>query len=299
MFKSLGQDQNFLGLENEFSTFEKSSAVIVPAPYARTSGHERILSQGPAKILRASRLIEPFDEESKREISRERGIATLPPLNFGKKSDEVALQTIHELVTTLLGLNKFVVTLGGEHAISSAAIAAYAKRFPQLSVLQLDARPELRDKHQGNKYSHASVMARVCEFLDPTRLVQVGIRSENRSEAEYIREHGIRTFYAHEIRNGTYARLLRTWDDLVVEALTDTVYVTLDVSVFDPSIMPATRAPQPNGLLWTEVTRCLRSVGRKKKIVGFDVVELAPIEGLVHPDVTAAKLINKFLTIAL
>jgi agmatinase len=105
--------------------------------------------------------------------------------------------------------------------------------------------------------------------------------------------------YAHEIRNGTHSRFLRTWDDAVVEKLTDQVYVSFDVSAFDPSIMPATRAPEPNGLFWDEVMRCLKKVGQKRKIVGCDVVELAPINGLRYPDIAAAKLVSKILNYAL
>ena len=299
MFRSLGKEKNFLGLEDEFSTFEHSLVVVVSAPYARGEGRGMSTADAPARILKASRNVEWFDEETKREIARERGIATLVPLNFARKSDEAALQEINESTTSLLSLNKFVVTLGGEHTISSATVAAYAKKFPGLSVLQFDAHAELRDKFQGNKYSHASVMARVCEFLDPGRLVQVGIRSQSRAEAEFARDHGVRTFYAHEIRNGNYARLLKTWDDAVVEALTDQVYVSFDMSAFDPSVVPATRSPQPNGLFWDEVTRCLKKLGRKKKIVGLDVVELSPIEGLHYPETTAAKLVSKTLNYAL
>ncbi len=299
MAKFLGKDKNFLGLESEFSTFDKSTVVVVPAPFGRSAGRNPVSTNGPGRILEASRHVELFDEETKREVSRERGIATLPPLSFAKKSDEASLQHINEIVASLLGLSKFVVTLGGEHAISSATIAAYAKKFPGLSVLQFDAHSELRNKFEGNKYSYASVMARVCEFLDPGRLVQVGIRSQSRAEAEFARDHGVRTFYAHEIRNGNYARLLKTWDDGVVESLSDAVYVSFDVSAFDPSIMPSTRAPEPNGLSWDDVTRCLKKVGTKKRIVGFDIVELEPIDGLHHPDITAAKLVSKILNYAL
>jgi agmatinase len=153
--------------------------------------------------------------------------------------------------------------------------------------------------YQGNKYSHASVMARVCEFLDPNRLVQVGIRAQCKEEAEFIRENGVHTFYAHEIRNRTFSRVIKEWDDYVVDALTEEVYVSFDVDGFDPSIMPATGTPEPNGLYWNEAMTLLRKVARKRRIVGLDVVELAPMKGLHHPDLTTAKLVSKVLNYAL
>lgn len=299
MFKVLGNEQNFLGLEKEHSTFDSSRIIIVPVPYEHTVSYGGGTKNGPRAILDASHYVEYFDEETKREIYKEYGIATLLPLNFLKKKDEGALQEIHETVLSLIGLNKFVAILGGEHTISSATIAAFAKKFSNLSVLQFDAHSDLRDQYLGNKYSHASVMARVCEFLDPKKLVQVGIRAQCKEEAEFIRDNNINTFYAHELRSGAYTRFLRTWDDEVVEHLTDTVYVSFDVDGLDPSIMPATGTPEPNGLFWDEILRCLKKVGQKRKIVGFDVVEFAPIKGLHHPDLTAAKLVSKILNYSL
>ena len=299
MVKSLGKDQNFLGIEKEFSDFDTADVVIVSAPFEHATTYGGGAKNGPRAILEASRQVEVFDEETKREICKEHGIATLPPLSLSKKKDEVALQEIHNTVSGLLGRNKFVVTLGGEHTISSATIAAHARKFIDLSVLQFDAHSGLRNEYQGNKYSHASVMARVCEFLEPVKLVQVGVRAQCREEAEFVRDHNVHAFYAHEIRNGVHTRFLRTWDDAVVDTLSDQVYVTFDVDGFDPSIMPSTGTPEPNGLYWDEVMRCLRKVGQKKRIVGLDVVELAPIKGLRHPDLMTAKLVSKILNYAL
>lgn len=299
MQKTLDSKSNFLGLQKEQSTFETSKIAILPVPYEHTVSYRGGTKSGPAAILKASHFVETFDEETKRDISQEHGIATLTPLDFGKKRDAPAMQLVHDAATDLLEKEKFVVTLGGEHSISAPVIAAFAKRYTDLSVLQFDAHSDLRSEYQGTKYSHASVMARVCEFLDPKRLVQVGVRAQSREEAEYIRDNGVNTFYAHEIREGKYTRILKYWDDAVVEKLTDHVYITFDVDGFDPSVMPATGTPEPNGLFWAEVMQCLRKVGRRHKIVGFDVVELAPIKGLHHPDLTAAKLVSKILNYSL
>jgi agmatinase len=299
MTKVLDIKHNFLGIEKQYSTFETSKIVILPAPYEHTVSYGSGTKKGPEAILKASHYVEWFDEETKREIYKEHGIATLPLLVLEKKKDEAALQIIYDSVLDVIQLQKFVVTLGGEHTISSATIAAHAKIFPNLSVLQFDAHSDLRPEYLGNKYSHASVMSRVCEFFDPHRLIQVGIRAQCKEEAEYIRDHGVHTFYAHEIRRGSYTRVLKYWDDFVVEKLTDNVYITFDIDVFDPSIIPATGTPEPNGLFWDEVIQCIRKITRKHRIVGFDVVELAPIKFLHHADLTTAKLVSKILNYAL
>ncbi len=298
-FKTLDSHQNFLGIDKEHSSFESSRIVVLPVPYEMSSVQRTGSKSGPRAILQASHELETFDEETKREVVREYGVATLEPLSPEKKGEEKALQEIHELILEMLGLNKFIVSLGGEHSITSAIIAAFAKKITGLSVLQFDAHCNLRGKFHGDKYSSASVMARVCEYLEPSNLVQVGIRSQNRDEAEFIRDNNVNVFYAHEIRSGTYTRLLKYWDDAVVDHLTDSVYVTFDVDVLSPSLMPATGAPEPGGLSWHEVMRCLRKVGRKKRIVGFDVVEFAPIRNLHYPDVVAAKLALKMINYAL
>ncbi|MBN1399053.1 MAG: agmatinase [Bacteroidetes bacterium] len=299
MVKVLDIKQNFLGLEKQYSTFENSKVVVLPVPYEHTVSYGGGTKNGPDAILKASQYVEFFDEETKREIYKEYGIATLPPLSFEKKKNEAAMQYIYDTVFPLVEKQKFVVALGGEHTISSAVIAAHAKHYPDLSVLHFDAHSDLRPEYNGNKYSHASVMARVCEFLDPTRLVQAGIRAQCREEAEFIRDHGIHTYYAHEIRQGSYTKILKYWDDFIIDNLTDDVYISFDVDVFDPSIMPATGTPEPNGLFWNEVMQCIRRVSRKRHIVGFDVVELAPIKILPFADITAAKIVSKILNYAL
>lgn len=295
MFKTLDIKSNFLGIQKEHSSFSRSRVAILPIPYEQTVSYGAGTTDGPKAILEASHYVEFYDEETGREIYKESGIATLRSLNFTKKRQEESLQLIYDTAAAVLKADKFLVSLGGEHTISQALIAAYAEPYPDLSVLQIDAHSDLRAEYQGNKYSHASVMARVCEFLDPKRIVQVGTRAQAIEEAQFIRENGVTTLYAHEIRAGRYTKLLRYWEDFAIDRLTDHVYVTFDVDGLDPSIMPATGTPEPNGLLWSETMKLLRKLGERKTVVGFDVVELAPITGLHHPNLTAAKLVSKML----
>ena len=299
MMKVVDAKKNFFGIEKQYSSFETSKVVVVPVPYEHAAGYGRGTKFGPEAIIKASQHVGLFDEETKREIYKEVGIATLPPLSFEKKKEEQALQYMYDTTLDLVDRQKFAVTLGGEHTIASAPIAAYAKRYPDLSVLHFDAHSDLHAEYKGNKYSRVSIMARVCEFLDPHKLVQVGVRAQSKEEAEFIRERGVHAFFAHEIRRGTHTKVLKYWDDYVVEKLSDTVYISFDVDVFDPSIMPATGMPEPNGLFWNEILQCIRKVSRKRRIVGLDVVELAPIKILPHADITTAKLISKVLNYAL
>lgn len=293
-FRGLHARSNFLGLEARHSRFESSRIAVLPAPYEHTVSYGGGTARGPSAIVHASHFVEFYDEELDRELCFETGIVTVPSVAFGRRTNRSALQLLERHVEGLLARGKWVMTLGGEHTISFAPIAAHLRRYPDLSVLQLDAHSDLRDSYQGNIYSHASVMARVCEILEPSRLVQAGIRAQSIDEARFIRERGVRTFYAHEIRSGRHP----DWQESVLASLSDNVYVSVDVDGLDPSIMPSTGTPEPNGLLWAETVRLLRLVGEQKRIVGCDVVELAPVRGVVHPDLTAAKLAYKLMNFA-
>lgn len=295
MFKTLSIGKNFLGIEDEFSSFDRSRVIVLPLPYEQTVSYGGGTENGPAAILEASHYVEFYDEETGREVFRELGIATLEPIVFEGKMQEADLDRIYETTKDLLRADKFVVSLGGEHTISQALIAAYAEKYPTLSVLQIDAHSDLRDEYLGNKFSHAAVMARVCEFLDPRRLVQVGIRAQCIEEAQYIKEHSITTLYAHEIRGGKYTKVLKSWGDYAIDRLSAHVYVTFDVDGFDPSIMPSTGTPEPNGLYWHETMTLLRKLGERKTVVGCDIVELAPVSGVHHPDLSTAKLASKMI----
>jgi agmatinase len=293
--KTLGIKSNFLAIDAASSRYATSRVAILPVPYERTVSYGGGTKRGPAAILEASHYVELYDEETRREVYRELGIATLPPFSAGTKKDRPYLAALEALTARLLADGKFVLTLGGEHTISQAPIAAYAKKFPDLSVLQIDAHSDLRAEYQGSPYSHASVMARVCEIIDPRKLVQVGIRAQCIEEAAFIREKGITTIYAHELRGGTYTRGARTWEDYAVGQLSEHVYVSFDVDGLDPAVMPATGTPEPNGLTWDEAMRLLRKVGERRKVVGSDIVELAPMKGLHHPDLATAKLASKMI----
>lgn len=293
MLPYLPTAENFLGIPPDKST-DTAAIAIQPIPLERTTSYGKGTKDGPREILRASHYVEFYDDEFDRELCFERGIATLEPLPLKKLPHEVALALIEARAMAILQTGKFCVGLGGEHSLTVPLVRAHALKFPDLSILQFDAHADLRTEYEGTPYSHACVMARIAEFLEPSRITQVGIRALSKKEASFIRSAGVRTFYAHAIRRGD-----PQWVDRVLEGLSEQVYITFDVDALDPSIMPATGTPEPEGLNYSEciaIAKRLHESGRR--IVGFDIVELAPIKKLHHPNLTAARLVYKLLNIA-
>lgn len=288
--KTLGIKQNFLAIEKKYSSYKNSSIVILSAPLEKTVSYGKGTANGPKEILKASHYVEFYDEELDTELCFEKGVATLEPLKFGKLSTKKSIEKIYKNVSGLIKDGKFVVTLGGEHSLSSAPAKAHFEAYENLSVLQIDAHSDLRDKYEGSKYSHASVMARVAEFTKD--IVQVGIRAQCIEEAKFIKGSGIKTYYARDIRLGKHGD---NWQSEVVNDLKENVYITFDVDGFDPSILAATGTPEPGGLFWDETMTLLRKIGENKNIVGFDVVELAPSKFHESSNFTTAKLVYKLL----
>jgi agmatinase len=180
--------------------------------------------------------------------------------------------------------------LGAEHTVTLGAVRAARQCYPRLSVLQIDAHSDLRDAYDGNRYSHACVMARIHELGVP--LVQVGIRAQCREEAELIRSSGsVHTLYAHQLR----ARPAAAWIEEMVGHLSEDVYVTVDADGFDPSVIPAVGTPEPNGLTWDEGVQLLRAVCQARRVVGFDVVEVAPVPHSTVSEYALAKLVYKLI----
>lgn len=293
--ETLGIDKNFLGIDKIHSSLESADIVILSAPYEHSVSYGRGTGRGPQAILDASHYVEFWDEEFQRELCFEKGIATLATIDFAGAADAAALGMIEELVREMLSRDKFVVTLGGEHTISAAAIKSHFERYPQMSVLQIDAHSDLREEYEGSRYSHASVMARVLEFLPSQRLVQAGVRAQCREEFERIDRDGISTFFGWEIRQGIYGQ---SWKERVLDALGNDVYITFDIDGLDPSIMPSTGTPEPGGLFWDETIQLMKMIGKHRRIVGFDLVELAPVPDVAWPDFLAAKLVSKMLNAA-
>jgi agmatinase len=275
---------NFGGIAPEYTMYQNAPIVILPIPFDATSTWIKGADGGPAAILEASANMELYDIETDSEIYL-KGIHTADPVIEDSSPEKLALK-VHEKVSKFLDDGKFVVSLGGEHSVTIGVVQAFTQKFPGMSVLQIDAHTDLRQEYEGSRFNHACVMARVRELCP---IVQVGIRSMDIVEKPYIDAE--RIFYAKDIAGRN-----PEWMDRVIEKLTDQVYVTIDLDGFDPSIVPATGTPEPGGLSYYEVVNLLRKLIAHKKLIGFDVVELCPIENNKASDFLATKLIYQLLS---
>jgi len=274
---------SFGGLPNGADDLEEARIVILPVPFDGTVSYRTGTRDGPRAIIEASRNMELYDEELGLEVS-DIGIFTLNELEPTLKSPEAMTLRVRDRVGAILKSEKFPVMLGGEHSITIGGVMALKTQYPELSVLQLDAHGDLRDAYWGSPYSHASAMRRALEFAPVT---QVGLRSASREEAKRLRENAERIFWARDIAGK------RDWLEGMINGLSDQVYLTIDLDVLDPSIMPSVGTPEPGGLLWYETLNILKAVCKKKEVVGFDIVELLPNTGNIAPDFLAARLTSK------
>lgn len=280
------EPQLFLGLTASESEFKRARIAVIPAPFDQTTSYLPGTRFGPRAILEASRQVEFYDEELDREPFKI-GVATLAEIEVSPADIEASLRRLEAVVADVAAKGKIPLTLGGEHSLTLAPVAALRERYPGLAVLQLDAHLDLRDSYQGTKLSHASVMRRIRELGIPT--VAVGIRSVSREEADYVHGENAPVFLAREIRS-------RGLDvSAILAALPNPVYVTIDLDAFDPSCVPAVGTPEPGGLTWDEGLRLLRAVCERRQVVGCDIVELCPIPGQPASDFFAAKLANKLI----
>ncbi|HJQ25986.1 MAG TPA: agmatinase [Blastocatellia bacterium] len=284
MSESANLPFNFGGLDEEQSDFNRAKVLIWSVPFEKTVSYGVGTKDGPQAIIDASRNMELFDEEVGGETSQI-GIHTLTATDAEREPDEM-MRVLYQEAKQLLTLDKFICMLGGEHSISAPVIKAHKERYPDLSVLQIDAHADLRDQYDGTPHSHASIMRRVVEFCPA---VQVGIRSLSADEARVIPSLPTKIFFAKDIIGRT------GWMDDVVASLTQEVYLTIDVDGFDPSLIPTTGTPEPGGLMWYDVVWLLRKVARNRRIVGMDVTELSASPDNPSPSFLTAKLIYKTL----
>ena len=276
----------FGGTTPTTTDFANARVVILPVPLDRTTSYVSGTRNGPHEILVASSHIELWDEETQTDV-HSIGIYTLPEMEFPFAGMDEVVCEIRRVASELVKRDKFPLVLGGEHSITPAVVGAVAAKHPRLSVLQIDAHADLRDSFMGTPHNHACAMRRTLDFAPTT---QVGIRSLSPEEAAAAPSLRTTMFYDYNMRDDP------RWIDRVVESLTDTVYITIDVDGLDPAIMPATGTPEPGGLSWYETLALLRAVIERRTVVGCDIVELSPMAGHVAPNFLCAKLIYKILS---
>jgi agmatinase len=266
---------------------EEAGAVLIPVAYDLTTTYGTGARHGPRAMLDASTHLELFDEELGFAPTERVGVHTIEVVEQVASGPEAMVLAVADLVGGVLDEGKLPILFGGEHSLTIGSFLAMKERGLPVSILQLDAHADLREEFQGTPYSHACVMARGRERFP---CVQIGIRSISAPEHERVMLQRLPLFPAR--------RLHEDLPEVVAEAgrlLGGTIYLTIDLDVLDPSIFPSTGTPEPGGLLWDEILAVVRSLTRNRQVVGFDLMEHAPIPGMHAPDFLAAKLLNKVL----
>ena len=287
-----GPPRTFLGLPPDLSGYAVARVVLLPVPYDATTSYRAGTRDGARAIIDASSQIELYDADLDCEPA-EVGIHTSDPLEPEFSAPARMIARVHEATARILADDKLPFLLGGEHSLTAGAVAACKAHYPDLGVLHLDAHADLRDEYHGTPQSHACAMRRVVDLGCP--LTSVGIRSLSSEEAEFRRsaagQAAVRTIPASQIARVRYdaAELDALWGEIVA-GLPETIYITVDLDVFDPALMAAVGTPEPGGLDWWEVTGLLRRACAARRVVGADVVELAPSEGPESCAFAAAKL---------
>jgi agmatinase len=279
-----GLPSNFGGLEPPWSDLAAARVAVLPVPYDFTTSYVGGTRWGPDAILAASRNMELWDEEL--GPTYRCGIHTLPPMEPTARGPEAMAERVEQAVGWIMDQKKVPAMLGGEHSITAGAVRAIAKRVPGLSVLQLDAHADMREEYLDSPHSHACIMRRVRDLVPAT---SVGIRSMSEEEALHLRDHPVPMWSTRKFRD--------LGGDLkpILDSLTKDVYVTFDLDALDPGIMPATGTPEPGGLTWFEAVDLLSAVSASSRIVGFDIVELAPLPGQVASDFLASRLAYRLI----
>ncbi len=269
--------------EKKYTQFSTAKIVLLPIAYDGTSTYVKGADKGPSALLKASPNMEFYDIQTKTEIYKQ-GIYT-EDIMQGFTSPEQMVNSVEKKVTELLEKGKFVALIGGEHSVSIGSIYAHAKKYKDISVIQLDAHSDLRDDYHGSKNNHACIMKRAKEVAN---IVQVGIRSTDTSELKNVNEKT--TFYAKDIYNN------KKWMKKAILKLKKKVYLTIDLDVFDPSLFPSTGTPEPGGLFWYDVVEFMYELFKNREVIGLDLVELCPNEQNKSSDFIASKLLYTLLT---
>jgi len=274
---------NYAGIPNEFAQLESSQIVLIPVPYDGTSTWIKGANKGPEAFLEASENMEIYDIETDSEVYK-KGVFLADPITENS-SPEKMVEIVHKTVSEYIKKGKFVTLFGGEHSVSIGSIRAFRENFENITVLQLDAHADLRPQYDGSKCNHACA---VHEAQHSTNLVQVGIRSMDSIEKPFLKKDNC--FFAHTIFSDP------NWMINALNKITENVFITIDLDVFDSSIMPSTGTPEPGGLNWYQVVNFIKLIVQNKNIVGFDIMELCPNTMNKAPDFLAAKLYYKILS---
>lgn len=276
--------RTFAGIPEDLGSLDRSRIILQTVAYDGTSTWGKGAEKGPGAFLKAAENMELYDIETESEVFR-KGIHLMPEMDLATLKPEAMYERVLSRTKKILEADKFPTFFGGEHSISIPILDAFMEKYDNLTVLHIDAHADLRPEYEGTSYNHACAVYKASQNAN---LVQVGIRSMDSSEEEYINRE--QCFFAHDIIDNTY------WRNEALAHLTSPVYITFDLDAFDPSILPATGTPEPGGLDWYSTLEFLRMVFNRKEVVGFDIVELCPNPYSKASDFLAAKLYYKMLS---
>ncbi len=280
----LGAKQ-FLNPGFEFNEYRTAAVALLPVPYEGGISYGTGTAGAPDAVIDASNHLELYDEILDAEPYR-MGIATVGPPEIFTDAERT-LASVYAVIKKLIGDDKFVVMLGGDHSLSSGYVRALKEKYHQISVIQLDAHSDLRDTFEDSPYSHACVMSRIRELTANT--LQIGIRSMSVEEARRIERERLAVCTMSAYRCGQFDV------SAALDALPEPVHLTVDVDVFDWSVIRSTGTPEPGGFLWDEALSLLHRIFMRKTIVGVDVVELCGDPNDRNSAFAVAKLIYKML----
>lgn len=274
---------NYAGIPDEYAQLQSAKIVLIPVPYDGTSTWIKGADKGPEAFLEASENMEIYDIETDSEVYKN-GVFLAPAITENN-SPEKMVDEVHKVASEYIKMGKFVTLFGGEHSVSIGSIRAFKENFDNLTVLQFDAHSDLRPEYEDSTCSHACA---VHEAQHTTNLVQVGIRSMDSVEKPFLKKE--KCFFAHDIFANP------NWEKEALKKIGENVFITIDLDVFDSSIMPSTGTPEPGGLNWYQVVNFIQKVVSEKNVVGFDIMELCPNKNNKGPDFLAAKLYYKILS---
>tara|TARA_Y100001970_G_C14133441_1_gene802976 strand:- start:422 stop:1309 length:888 start_codon:yes stop_codon:yes gene_type:complete len=285
--KFVRQRDGFLGYDA--NTNIKSKVVVVPFGLEKTVSYGQGTKNAPKEIIKASHQVELFDEELNKETYKHIGIKTLKPFKI-KSQVKPALNQLAEINKDILSQKLFPLVLGGEHSITSGSIRPFVKKFDNLYILHFDAHADLREKYNGEKYSHATAIKRCLDFKN-VKVISFGIRNLSKEEMNFYNKNKkkIKIFWSIDKNKWSISKIRKLFKN-------KNVYITFDVDGFDSSLMPATGTPEPGGMFWNDVMPIIKNVCSVSNVVGADINELAPIKNFNSCNFLVAKLAYKIIS---
>ncbi|AFJ90993.1 agmatinase [Blattabacterium sp. (Blaberus giganteus)] len=283
-FHYRNKKKTFAGIPKKYATLDQSKTVLIPVPYDYTQTWKKGAKKGPKAFLSAAEHMELYDIETNSEVYK-KGIFLVPYIINSSVSTKKMIEKVYNVTKKFLSKEKFITFIGGDHSISIGSIRAFGEKYTNLSILHMDAHTDLRPMYKGSPYNHA------CSMYEASKkypLIQIGIRSMDIMEKKYIQKENI--FYMHKIYQNDL------WMQNAIHKLSNNVFISIDIDVFDPSIAPSTGTPEPGGLSWYTTLKFLKKVFNKKNVIGFDIVELLPNKNESSTDFLAVKLYYKLLS---